>query len=110
VVLNQTEEIHVSQRSRHQRRLAGAANCRRETDSNGIRSMTIEKVKLIVVRQTAPDVEVQLGIFPSKEAALPEFKELIAKGDTLRAAIDPIEGERTEANSACYQQSTRGGE
>jgi hypothetical protein len=55
--------------------------------------MTIEKVKLIVVRQSAPDVEVQLGIFPSKDAALPEFRQLIAKGDTLRAAIDPIEGE-----------------
>jgi hypothetical protein len=72
--------------------------------------MTIEKVKLIVVRQSAPDVEVQLGIFPSKDAALPEFRQLIAKGDTLRAAIDPIEGERTEANSASYQQSPRSGE
>jgi hypothetical protein len=68
----------------------------------GIRSMTIEKVKLIVVRHSAPDVEVQLGIFPSKDAALPEFGELIAKADTLRATIDPIEGERTEANSASY--------
>jgi hypothetical protein len=72
--------------------------------------MTIEKVKLTVVHRSAPDVEVQLGIFPSKDAALPEFRELIAKSDTLRATIDPIEGERTEANSASYQRSAPGGE
>jgi hypothetical protein len=74
----------------------------------GIRSMTIEKVKLLVVRRDAPDVEVQLGIFPTKVAALPEFRELIAKDDTLRATIDPIEGERTEANFASYQWSPGG--
>ena len=75
----------------------------------GIRSMTIEKVKLIVVRKSAPDVEVQLGIFPSKDAALAEFRELVTKDDTLRATIDPTEGERTEANYASYERSPRPG-
>ena len=60
----------------------------------------------------APDVQVQLGIFPSKDTALPEFRELIAKNDTLRATIDPVEGERTESNFASYQWSPdpKGGE
>jgi hypothetical protein len=71
-----------------------------------------DKAKLTVVRRRAPDVEVQLGIFPSKDAALPEFGELIAKDDTLRATIDPIEGERAESNFASYRQSPdpKGGE
>jgi hypothetical protein len=79
-----------------------------ETDDFGDQIMTIEKVKLLVVRRDAPDVEVQLGIFPTKVAALPEFRELIAKDDTLRATIDPIEGERTEANFASYERSPGG--
>jgi hypothetical protein len=58
------------------------------------------KVKLVVVQRSAPDD--RFGIFPSRDAALPEFKELARKDDTLRATIDPIEGERTEANSAFF--------
>jgi hypothetical protein len=66
--------------------------------------MAIEdKVKLVVVRRDSPHIEVQLGIYPSKDAALPAFKELIAKEDTLRAIIDPVEVERTAENFAAYQ-------
>jgi hypothetical protein len=68
-----------------------------------------DKVKLTVVRRGAPDIEVQLGVFPSKDAALPEFRELIARDDTLRATIDPVEGERANNNFACYQQSADSG-
>jgi hypothetical protein len=64
-----------------------------------------DKVKLTVVRRGAPDIEVQLGVFPSKSAALPEFRELIARDDTLRATIDPVEGERAENNFASYPRS-----
>jgi hypothetical protein len=67
--------------------------------------MAIEdKVKLVVVRRGSPDIEVQLGIYPSKNAALPAFKELIAKEDTLRAIIDPVESERSGENFASYQK------
>ena len=52
--------------------------------------MAIAKVKLTVVRRDCPDIEVQLGFFPTKEAALPEFKEVIARDDTLRAIIDTV--------------------
>jgi hypothetical protein len=64
--------------------------------------MAIAKVKLTVVRRDCPDIEVQLGFFPTKEAALPEFKEVIARDDTLRAIIDTVAGERAEDNFACY--------
>jgi hypothetical protein len=47
--------------------------------------MAIEdKVKLVVVRRDSPDVETVLGTFPTKDAALPAFRELIGKADTLR--------------------------
>jgi hypothetical protein len=36
--------------------------------------MTIEKVKLIVVRKTAPDVEVQLGFFRQRTRLCPSLE------------------------------------
>jgi hypothetical protein len=72
--------------------------------------MVVENVKLIVVRSGAPDVEVQLGIFPTREAALPEFRKLIAKEDTLRAAIDPVAGERTQDNFVSYERGSKPGD
>jgi hypothetical protein len=66
--------------------------------------MAIEdKVKLVVVRRDSPDVETVLGTFPTKDAALPAFRELIGKADTLRATIEPVDGDRTEDNFASYQ-------
>jgi hypothetical protein len=78
-----------------------------ETDDFGDQVMTIEKVKLIVVRRSAPDVEVQLGIYPTKDVALPEFREFIAKDDTLRATIEPVAGERTADNFISYERSSK---
>jgi hypothetical protein len=66
--------------------------------------MAIEdKVKLVVVRRDSPDVETVLGTFPTKDAALPAFRELIGKADTLRATIEPVDGDRTADNFASYQ-------
>jgi hypothetical protein len=66
--------------------------------------MAIEdKVKLVVVRRDSPDVETVLGTFPTKDAALPAFRELIGKVDTLRVTIEPVDGDRTADNIASYQ-------
>ncbi len=43
----------------------------------------VDKVKLAVVHRDSPDVETELGIFPSKDAAMPTFQEVIAKHDPL---------------------------
>ena len=67
--------------------------------------VTGKNVKLTLVRRGAPHIEVQLGIFPSKDAALPEFTKLIAREDTLQVTIAPVEGEPSEDNFASYQQS-----
>ncbi len=34
----------------------------------------VDKVKLVVVRRHSPDVETELGTFPSKDAAMPAFQ------------------------------------
>jgi hypothetical protein len=66
---------------------------------------TIDKVKLVVVHRVSPDIETELGIFPSKDAALPAFQDAIAKYDPLRAAIEPVEEKAIPENSASYQWS-----
>jgi hypothetical protein len=43
----------------------------------------VDKVKLVLVQRDSPDVETALGIFPSKDAAMPAFHEAIAKHDPL---------------------------
>jgi hypothetical protein len=65
----------------------------------------VDMVKLVVVRADAPDVETELCIYPSKQAALPAFRELIGKPDVLRATIEPVDADRTDDNFASYQRS-----
>jgi hypothetical protein len=65
----------------------------------------VDKVKVVVVRRESPDIETDLGTFPSKDAAMPAFEDAIAKHDPLRAAIEPIEAEATPENSASYRSS-----
>jgi hypothetical protein len=65
----------------------------------------VEKVKLVVIHRDSPDVQTELGIFPSKDAAMPAFQEAIAKHDPLRAAMEPVNAEATPENSASYQWS-----
>jgi hypothetical protein len=64
----------------------------------------VDKVKLAVVHRDCPDVETELGIFPSKDAAMPTFQEVIAKHDPLRASIKPVEAKADSQNSASYQR------
>ena len=66
----------------------------------------VDKVKLVVVHRDSPDIETELGIFPSKDAAMPAFQDAIAKDDTLRATIEPVEAKATKENSASYQRSS----
>jgi hypothetical protein len=66
----------------------------------------VDKVKLIVVRRESPDIETDLGTYPSKDAAMSAFQEVIAKDDTLRTAIEPVEAEPTPENSASYRRSS----
>jgi hypothetical protein len=63
----------------------------------------VDKVKLVVVHRRSPDVETELGTFPSKDVALPAFQEAIATHDPLRARIEPVDAESTPENSASYQ-------
>jgi hypothetical protein len=63
-------------------------------------STIVDKVKLVVVHRRSPEVETELGTFPSKDMAMPAFEE-----DPLRARIEPIEAEVTSENSASYQWS-----
>jgi hypothetical protein len=65
----------------------------------------VDKVKLVLVQRDSPDVETELGSFPSKDAAMPAFEEAIAKHDPLRARIEPVNAEATPENSASYQWS-----
>jgi hypothetical protein len=65
----------------------------------------VDKVKLIVVHRRSPDIKTDLGIYPSKDAAMPAFQEAIAKHDTLRAKIEPVEAKATPENSASYEWS-----
>jgi hypothetical protein len=65
----------------------------------------VDKVSLVLVHRDSPDVETQLGIFPSKDAAMPAFQEAIAKHDPLRATIEPVNADATPENSASYQWS-----
>jgi hypothetical protein len=65
----------------------------------------VDKVKLVIVQRDSPDVETELGSFPSKDAAMSAFQEAIAKHDPLRAAIEPVNAEATPENSASYQWS-----
>jgi hypothetical protein len=55
----------------------------------------VDKVKLVVVHRRSPDVETELGTFPSKDVALPAFQEAIATHDPLRARIEPVDAEST---------------
>jgi hypothetical protein len=41
----------------------------------------VDKVKLVEVRRDSPDIETDLGTYPSKDAAMPAFQEAIAKDD-----------------------------
>jgi hypothetical protein len=65
----------------------------------------VDKVKLVIVQRDSPDVETELGSFPSKDAAMSAFQEAIAKHDPLRATIEPVNAEATPENSASYQWS-----
>jgi hypothetical protein len=65
----------------------------------------VDKVKLVIVQRDSPDVETELGSFPSKDAAMSAFQEAIAKHDPLRARIEPVNAEATPENSASYQWS-----
>jgi hypothetical protein len=65
----------------------------------------VDKVKLVVVHRRSPDIQTELGTFPSKKAAMPAFEEAIAKHDPLRAAIEPVDAKATSENSASYQWS-----
>ena len=65
----------------------------------------VDKVKLVLIHRDSPDVETELGIFPSKEAAMPAFPEAILKHDPLRATIEPVSADPTPANSTSYQWS-----
>jgi hypothetical protein len=65
----------------------------------------VDKIRLVVVHRDSPDVETELGILPSKDAAMPAFQEAIAKHDPLRAAIEPVEAKATPENSASYEWS-----
>jgi hypothetical protein len=65
----------------------------------------VDKVKLVIVRRDSPDIETDLGTYPSKDAAMPAFQEAIAKDDTLRATIEPVEAKATRENSASYHRS-----
>jgi hypothetical protein len=64
--------------------------------------MIVDKVKLVVVHRRSPDIETELGTFPSKDAAMPAFQEAIAKHDPLRVTIEPVEADVTPENSASY--------
>jgi hypothetical protein len=66
---------------------------------------TIDKVKLVVVHRDSPDVETELGIFPSKDAAMPALQKAIGKHDPLRAAVEPVDAKATPENSASFQWS-----
>jgi hypothetical protein len=65
----------------------------------------VDKVKLVVVRRDSPDIETELGTFPSKDAAMPAFQAAIDKHDPLRATIEPVDAKATPENSASYQWS-----
>jgi hypothetical protein len=65
----------------------------------------VDKVKLVLVHRDSPDVETELGSFPSKDAAMPAFQEAIAKHNPLRARIEPVNAEATPENSSSYQWS-----
>jgi hypothetical protein len=63
--------------------------------------MTVQIGRIARARnlRRSPDVEAELGLFPSKDAAMPAFGEAIAKHDPLRAAIEPVEAEATPENA-----------
>ena len=65
----------------------------------------IDKVKLVVVHRDSPNIKTDLGTYPSKDAAMPAFQEAIAKDDTLRATIEPVDAKATPENSASYRRS-----
>jgi hypothetical protein len=65
----------------------------------------VDKVKLVLVHRDSRDVGTELGVFPSKDAAMPAFQEAIAKHDPLRATIEPVNADATPENSASYQCS-----
>jgi hypothetical protein len=65
--------------------------------------MAIEdKVKLTVVRSGSPDIETELGIYPSKSEALPAFEQVKREADVLGVYIKPVNGDPTPENSASY--------
>jgi hypothetical protein len=50
----------------------------------------VDKVKLVLIHRDSPDVETELGIFPSKEAAMPAFREAILKHDPFERQLSPL--------------------
>jgi hypothetical protein len=73
---------------------------------NRLMTTIVDKVKLVVVHRASPDRETELGTYPSKDAAMPAYQEAVAKNDTLRAAIEPVDAKATPENSASYQRSS----
>jgi hypothetical protein len=63
----------------------------------------VDKVKLVIVHRRSPDIETEVGTFPSKEAAMSAFQEAIAEHDPHRTRIEPVDAEPTPENSASYQ-------
>ena len=66
-----------------------------------------DKVKLVVVRAASPDVETELGVYPSKSQAMVVFNQLIRQADVLKAFVRPVEADPNEDNSASYERGTR---
>jgi hypothetical protein len=66
-----------------------------------------DKVKLVVVRAASPDVDTELGVYPSKSQAMVVFNQLIRQADVLKAFVRPVEAEPNEENSTSYERGTR---
>jgi hypothetical protein len=69
-----------------------------------------DKVKLTIVRRDTPHVTEELGVYPSKSAALPAFHRLTIRPDVLRAYIQPVCTAHSDDNFAAYRsvRSVRG--
>jgi hypothetical protein len=50
----------------------------------------VDKVRLVMDHRRGPDVRAELGIFPSKVATMPAFREEIAKHDSLRVTMEAV--------------------
>jgi hypothetical protein len=63
-----------------------------------------DKVKLVVVRRDSPDVETELGVYPSKKDALQAFRDAIPNEEFLRVTIEPVDAERNPDNFVSHQR------